>query len=80
MVSAKRKFWATRLTRRRYYRNDRVVIWRGRFCGESAIVVAAVGKMVTLRFENPPERIRRLVPGGVVRAYVSSCCLIAEEE
>jgi hypothetical protein len=71
------RFLASRITREVYHLNDRVVIWRGHFCGESGVVVESVGKKLHVRLDDPSEKNRRLTTDGVVSVFITSCCLIA---
>jgi hypothetical protein len=72
-----RRFYASRVTRTLYLEDDRVVIWRGQFRGESGSVVASVGKKLHVVLETTNERILERTNGGVVVVLKSSCCLIA---
>jgi hypothetical protein len=68
--------FAARQTRTVYYRHQRVVIWRGQFCGETAYVVRSHGKKMLVRIANPNDRIRRMSNDAPVMVYKTSCCLI----
>ncbi len=71
------RFLASRMTRTVYHTHDRVVIWRGQFCGESGFVVTAVGKKMHVRLENPSEMAQRWMVGGRVVVFNPSCCFVA---
>ena len=70
--------FAARETRTVYHRHQRVVIWRGRFSGETAYVVRSHGKNMLVRIAARNERIRRMTNDAPVMVFKTSCCLIGD--
>jgi hypothetical protein len=70
--------FAARETRTVYHRHQTVVIWRGWFCGETALVVRSHGKKMLVKIVAPNERVRRMTNDAPVMVYKTSCCLIAD--
>ena len=64
------------MTRKVYHPRDRVVIWRGQFCGETGLVISEGGKKMHIRLYAPSEKLKRYTTDGIVLVYKTSCCLI----
>jgi hypothetical protein len=71
------RFLASRVTRTLYHPCDKIAIWRGKFCGETGVVVKSVGKKMHIRLSEPDEKVQRLTTYGVVVVFKTSCILIA---